>query len=101
MKTFLGASFTVAILVFSFFTFDVVLATSSEWVEITRFTGAGSDFSTTDYFTCDHVEWRIRWEYIPNSHYPNLTSFSVITREQGEDKLHVRWYRDKKGLGYT
>ena len=36
------------------------------WVEVTRFTG-GSNITTTDHFTCDHVDWRIRWEYEPRN----------------------------------
>ena len=32
-----------------------------------------------EYFTCDHNEWRIRWEYVPNSQYSNLISFAVYT----------------------
>jgi len=49
------------------------LVGATEWVEVTRFTGSG----TTDYFTCEHVEWRIRWEYIPED-----ASFVVYTYQQ-------------------
>jgi len=36
---------------------------TDNWVEVTRF--IGTDGFTTDVFVCDHVEWRIRWEYDP------------------------------------
>ena len=57
----------------------VAFASSENWVEVTRFTGSGSEKYTTDYFTCNQGEWRIRWEYIPDSQYSNLTSLSVFT----------------------
>ena len=69
----------------SFFTSDIAFALPGNWSEVTRFTGSGSEILTTDYFTCDHVEWRIRWEYIPNPQFSNLSSFSAITYPQGED----------------
>ena len=62
-----------------FFTSSIALVSSENWSEVTRFTGSGTDIRTTDYFTCDHVEWRIRWEYVPDSQYSDLTSFSVFT----------------------
>ena len=67
---------SIALLVF---TSSIALASSENWSEVTRFTGSGTDIRTTDYFTCDHVEWRIRWEYVPDSQYSNLTSLSVFT----------------------
>ena len=39
---------------------------SENWSEVTRFSGTGA-LTTTDPFTCDHVEWRIRWELEPQS----------------------------------
>jgi len=44
-------------------------ATSENWSEVTRFTGGGG-IITTESFTCDHVEWRIRWEYEPRTENP-------------------------------
>ena len=56
---------------------------AAEWVEVTRFTGTwfqsgGEDI--TPYFTCDHVDWRIRWEYTPADRYGGLvdTPFFII-----------------------
>ncbi len=50
-------------------TSGIVFATSSNWVEVTRFTEDGTKFST-DFFTIDNVEWRIRWEYEPQPEVP-------------------------------
>ncbi|MFC1487317.1 nitrous oxide reductase family maturation protein NosD [Thermoproteota archaeon] len=60
-------------------TSGVAFASSENWVEVTRFTGSGTELLKTDYFTCNQTEWRIRWEYIPDLQYPNLISFSVYT----------------------
>jgi len=43
----------------------VVFASSENWVEVVRFTGGGNRFGATSPFVIDHVEWRIRWEYVP------------------------------------
>lgn len=42
---------------------------AAEWVEVARFTEQRTKQHTTDYFTCDHVDWRIRWEYTPPQRY--------------------------------
>ncbi len=62
-----------------------VVTCMHDWSEVTRFTGSGTEMYTTNYFTCDHVEWRIRWEFVPHSANPNLTLFNVATYPQGED----------------
>ena len=69
-------------LAFSFFVFLFFLVFSNfawaalvSWSEVTRFTGSG-DY-TTDYFTCDHVEWRMNWNYTPISNYSTLAVFAV------------------------
>jgi hypothetical protein len=67
----------------------VFASSSNNWTEVARFTGGGSDSSTTDYFTCDHVEWRIRWEYVPRSDYPDYSVFGVITYEHGIEYIYV------------
>ena len=46
------------------FTSGIVFASSGNWVEVTRFTGTIWGGST-EPFTCDHIEWRIRWSYEP------------------------------------
>jgi hypothetical protein len=67
----------------------IVFASSSNWVEVIRFTGSGTEHYTTDYFTCEHVEWRIRWEYTPNPALPMFALFNVYTYPQGEDTLYI------------
>ncbi len=54
---------------------NVALVTSASWSEVTRFTGSG--YYKTDYFTCNHVEWRINWNYKPNSSYPESAVFAI------------------------
>ena len=63
----------------------ISLAKATNWVEVTSFTGSGTEQYTTDYFTCDHVEWRIRWEYVDSEY----TVFNVYTYPQGEDVLFI------------
>ena len=60
---------------------SISLAKATNWVEVTRFTGSG----TTDYFTCEHVEWRIRWEYTPSK----LAVFGFYVYEKGEDVFFI------------
>ena len=42
------------------------LVKANHWVEVVRFTG-GSTITTTEDFTCDYVDWRIRWEIEPRN----------------------------------
>ena len=70
---------TVSLMMFSLVLFGsligVVFASSSSWVEVTRFAGKvdvarlsdrvlNVNF-TTESFTCNNVEWRIRWNFSP------------------------------------
>ncbi len=44
----------------------VAFASSGNWVEVARFTGASYDYThKTESFTCNHTEWRIIWGYEP------------------------------------
>lgn len=71
------------------FTPGTVFASSGNWVEVTRFSAHG-DSVTTEPFTCDYAEWRIRWEFDPGHwHFPQLHTFSVTTYPQGEDTVYV------------
>jgi hypothetical protein len=70
-------------------TSGIVFASSNDWSEVTRFSGSGTEHYTTDYFNCEHVEWRIRWEYVPNPALPLLALFSVYTYPQGEDTSYI------------
>lgn len=66
-----------------------VLGSPENWVEVKRFTGSGSQSYTTEFFTCTHVEWRIRWSYTPDPSYPQYSSFSFVTYPEGEDALYT------------
>ena len=61
----------------------VVFASSGNWVEVIRF--EGNESTQTESFTCDHLEWRIRWEYVPSFQLTESIFFSVFTypREEG------------------
>lgn len=61
----------------------------SNWTEVTRFTGSGSETYTTTYFNCTHAEWRINWTYTPNLAYPNLTMFAIYAYPKGENNSFV------------
>lgn len=68
---------------------NVAFANPENWTEVTRFTGSGNEQYTTNYYTCGHVEWRIRWEYTPDSQYPEFAMFSVFTYPEGEDVMFI------------
>ena len=55
---------------------------ATEWVEVARFTNSG----TTYPFICEHVGWRIRWEYIPSSEF---AVFSISTYEAREGEMLI------------
>ena len=57
----------------------------TNWSEVARFSGLGSENYTSDYFSCDYEEWRIRWEYVPSSQQPDLAFFSVFTYPKNDD----------------
>jgi hypothetical protein len=69
--------------------FSSACASAGSWSEVTRFTGAGTANYATDYFNCNHAEWRIVWSYTPDQAYPNLTIFNVYAYPQGENALFV------------
>lgn len=64
-----------------------VLASPDNWSEVVRFSGSGSEHYTTDYFACEHVEWRILWEYVPDPDYSEFTIFNVYTYPKGEEVM--------------
>jgi len=70
---------------------NIVLATPANWSEVIRFTGTGSHSYNTTFFTCSHVEWRIRWEYVPHPVFPELTALNVFTYPQGETEIFIDW----------
>ena len=64
-------------------TSGIVFASSSHWVEVARFTG--NEDTQTEQFTCDHVEWRIRWNYSTEFHMHQkslgLFAMNVVEKE--------------------
>jgi hypothetical protein len=61
------------------------VASPADWVEVTRFTGSGTQNYTSDYFTCTHAEWRIQWSYVSDPAYPLYAILVVTTYPQGGD----------------
>ena len=60
---------------------------SDNWVEVTRFIGTKG--YTTPVFVCDHVEWRIRWEFDPGHwHFADFHTLKVTTYEMGESSTY-------------
>jgi len=49
---------------FSVFSSGIAFASSENWSEVIRFSGA-SWAGGTESFICDHADWRIRWSYKP------------------------------------
>ena len=85
---------------------NIALASSNNWVELTRFTG--SESTQTELFTFDYSEWRIITKYVPSifaHHFIDMFDFTVTTYLQGEDVNHVhqidtehgRWTYYKNG----
>ena len=64
-------------------------ASAENWVEVTRFTGSGAQNYTTNYFTCNNAEWRIRYEYVTNAQLSILTFFKVFIYSKGENAIYV------------
>ena len=61
---------------------------SDNWVEVTRF--IGTEGFTTDVFVCDHIEWRISWEFDPGHWlFSELHKFQVITYPEGSSLVTV------------
>ena len=58
---------------------NTVLATPANWSEVARFTGGGAYqwINTTD-FIIGHVDWRIRWSYVPDATFPDSAVLGVL-----------------------
>jgi len=78
--------------------------TSEDWNEVARFTGSGYQQYYTDYFTCDHREWRIRWEYIPESDSVGFAYFNVVVLPERAlfvvDSILSTGGNDTSGISY-
>ena len=91
----------VRLLVFSFslssVTSSLVFASSGNWSEVARLTGGGG-ISTTEPFTCDHVDWRIRWEIEP-SNASVRTAFLVYIFPYTGGFLREPWFESIEHFG--
>lgn len=66
---------------------------TDNWVEVTRF--IGTEGFTTEVFVCDHIEWRIRWEFDPGHwHFPDLHTLQVTTYKEGESTKYFNQIRE-------
>ena len=62
-----------------------------------RFTGGGG-ITTTEPFTCDHVDWRIRWEIEP-SNASVRTAFLVYIFPYTGGFLREPWFESIEHFG--
>jgi hypothetical protein len=63
------------------------VASSENWSEVFRFTGSKpltGIYAESDDFICEHAEWRIRWEYVPDSTMGDVATFAVYTYRRDE-----------------
>ena len=62
---------------------SIVFASSENWLEVVRFTGETEDV-TTEVFSCDNVEWRIRWSYSRKPDGPVFLQFRFYVYDSEE-----------------
>lgn len=82
----------------SLFTSGAVFASSGNWIEVAKLTGGGG-IGTTDQFTCDHVDWRIRWEIEPKVDSPERASFLVYVFPYSEHFRREAWFESIEHYG--
>ena len=77
---------------------EPVEQSSENWVEVTRFTG--NEDTQTESFTCDYVEWRIRWNYstVFHLHQKTLGLFGLNVFEK-EPKSLVSSFGSEPTIG--
>ena len=81
----------------SIFMSGTVFASSGNWVEVARLTGGGG-IGTTDHFTCDHVDWRIRWEIEPTNS-SERTAFLVYIFPYSDAFRREAWFESIQHYG--
>jgi hypothetical protein len=79
-------------------TSGIVFASSGNWIEVARFTGGGG-IGTTEPFTCDHADWRIRWEIEPGNDSSERTSFLVYIFPYSDSFLRDPWFESIQHYG--
>lgn len=88
MLLFIACSFTYS---------TVVFASSDNWIEVAILTGGGG-ISTTQSFSCDHVDWRIRWEIEPNNS-SERTAFLVYIKQTTGTNASSSWFESIQHYG--
>ena len=81
----------------SIFTSGTVFASLGNWVEVAKFTGGGG-IGTTEPFTCDHVDWRIRWEIEPTN-ISERTTFPVYIFPYSDAFRREAWFESIEHYG--
>jgi hypothetical protein len=81
----------------SIFTSGAVFALSGNWVEVAKLTGGGG-IGTTDHFTCDHADWRIRWEIEPTNS-SERTAFLVYIFPYSDAFRREAWFESIQHYG--
>ena len=86
-----------------------ILESADNWSEVTRFSGKGS-IVTTEPFTVDYVEWRIRWEIEPKSGFLSAYVYpdepqsgwidSIIRVPEDEETNGTQYIHDRNGTFY-
>jgi hypothetical protein len=76
----------------------IVFASSGNWIEVARFTGVGG-IGTTEPFTCDYSDWRIRWEIEPRNDGTERTAFLVYVFPYTGSFLRDPWFESIQHYG--
>jgi hypothetical protein len=76
----------------------IVFASSGDWIEVARFTGGGG-IRTTEPFTCDYSDWRIRWEIEPANDSTERTMFLVYVFPYTGSFLRDPWFESIQHYG--
>jgi hypothetical protein len=72
-----------------------VFVQAADWQQIATITGSSSQISSE--FMANGTEWRIRWSYVPNTQFPDLTAFSFFVYPHGATDAYVGHVIQYKG----
>ena len=79
---------TIIVLLFCFCllgsTSGIAFASSENWSEVASFGEGRPWFGDTNSFTCDYVEWRIRWEYVKDESMLTAFLFEIRLQDTAE-----------------
>jgi hypothetical protein len=75
-----------ALLMFStVFNSKAVFASSDNWVEVATFTESDG-FGAIKPFVCNHVDWRIKWQYSPSDPHFTVFTIDILSHEDNTTK---------------